>query len=249
MVEEEETNWKVKMSFAHLKWTDQPFSPPLCTLLGLSLKLFYFSQQKHIQFGCSALSFTFYLLRLVFCTLCSVQLLLCTASNPPGFPHAPKSVCHLTSIPASRHCCFFFFTFIYLSISSGVEIESLVVLRINSGGCFFYPPHSKIHYVTSKLCDVKTMIFQLNLHIQHVGSVAGRHLWPVSKDFVDVGMKSIRFLCTFSRYNDYRVHIVSCEYSPSDHSGHYTRTPGWQSHPEGQIQSEQHDECFFFFSS
>lgn len=59
--------------------------------------------------------------------------------------------------------------------------------------------------------------------------------------------KSIRFLCTFSRYNDNRVHIVSCEYSPSDHSGHYIRTPGWQSHPEGQIQSEQHDECFFFF--
>lgn len=59
--------------------------------------------------------------------------------------------------------------------------------------------------------------------------------------------KSIRFLCTFSQYNDNRVHIVSCEYSPSDHSGHYIRTPGWQSHPEGQIQSEQHDECFFFF--
>lgn len=89
------------------------------------------------------------------------------------------------------------------------------------------------------------MIFQLNLHIRHVGSVAGRHLWPVSKDF-DVGMKSIRFLCTFSRYNDNRVHIVSCEYSPSDHSGHYIRTPDWQSHPEGQIQSEQHDEWGFF---
>lgn len=89
------------------------------------------------------------------------------------------------------------------------------------------------------------MIFQLNLHIRHVGSVAGRHLWPVSKDF-DVGMKSIRFLCTFSRYNDNRVHIVSCEYSPSDHSGHYIRTPGWQSHPKGQIQSEQHDEWGFF---
>lgn len=83
----------------------------------------------------------------------------------------------------------FFLFLIYLSISSGVEIESLEFLCTNSGVRFFYPPHSKIHYVTSKLCDVKTMIFQLNLHIRHVGSVAGRHLWPVSKDFVDVGMK------------------------------------------------------------
>lgn len=188
MVEEEETNWKVKMSFAHLKWTDQPFSPPLCTLHGLSLKLFYFSQQKHIQFGCSALNFTFYLLRLVLCTLDS---LFSSAIALHSQQSTWFSTCSKICLSTDQHPAIagFFLFLIYLSISSGVEIESLEFLRTNSGVWFFYPPHSKIHYVTSKLCDVKTMIFQLNLHIRHVGSVAGRHLWPVSKDFVDVGMK------------------------------------------------------------
>lgn len=189
--EEEETNWKVTMSFAQVNRSAffsffsssvhiaRPQSEALLFLTTETYSIWLLCSQFHLLFAqISALH-----------SGLSVQFSYCSAQ--PAI-HLVFHMLQNLSVtwPTSCHCWgFFFFFLIYLSISSGVEIESLEFLRTNSGVCFFYPPHSKIHYVTSKLCDVKTMIFQLNLHIRHVGSVAGRHLWPVSKDFVDVGMK------------------------------------------------------------
>lgn len=150
MVEEEETNWKVKMSFAQVNRSAffsffsssvhiaRPQSEALLFLTTETYSIWLLCSQFHLLFAqISALH-----------SGLSVQFSYCSAQ--PAI-HLVFHMLQNLSVtwPTSCHCWGFFFKFlIYLSISSGVEIESLEFLRTNSGVCFFLPPTQQ-----NSLCD------------------------------------------------------------------------------------------------